>query len=195
MPQTLLDQLPWQTINGTALSNSTTATDISPQPPLSLLTSYWFPGFVLRFTAAGVISTASSAPGTLTLWINMSATSGVTLSSANNNLLTVLNAVTPTVSAANWRWRIEATVRAVTLGAGSTAAWVSEGKFYNPTSATAFAPVLSPAAGALANVTGSGMSTSVANSIGLGAAWGTASGSNSIQVSHWLIEALNPLGS
>ena len=194
MPETLLDQLPWQTLNGTALTNSTTATDIAPQPAMTILNSYWFPGFVLRFTAAGVMSTASAAPGTLTLWLNMSATSGVTISSANNNLLTVLNAVTPTVSAANWRWRIEATVRCVILGAGSTAAWVTEGKFYNPTSATAFSPVLSPAAGALANTTGSGMATTVTNSIGLGAAWGTASASNSIQVSHWEVEALNPLG-
>jgi hypothetical protein len=162
---------------GSALTNSTSATDISPAPQCYSQTyGSMYVGQKWRFTAYGILSTAASSPGTLTLGIYYG---GI---SAAVPLISVSE--TPTVSASSWWWQFTVYTEIRTVGTSGTA-W-SQGWFTNPTSATA--TTLVPMTTTSQTVT---VNTTVNSVLTVGATWGSASSSNSVTCEGYTAEQMN----
>lgn len=158
---------------GTALANSTTITDISPAPQITMPANYLdYIGATLRLTAYGMFST--TATPTLLLGFYYGAVAGTAL---------VATAATTTGTATNWPWRIEYT--GVVRSIGSTGTIMGGGVCYLGTSAT----VLSTVAFATPQ-TAVTIDTTAAKAITAGATWGTANASNTITCHALIVESV-----
>lgn len=173
---------------GTALSNTTTATCISPRGNTTPL-PYLPPGFFsaaygqnqkLKIVARGVISTAASSPGTLTLAAYLATTDTATLGTS----VCASGAFTPATSLSNAIFEIDLTV---TCGApGPVPNLYGFGKaMINPAAADGAEYGM----GSVTAVTS--LSTEAAYYVQIGATWGTASASNSITMYDTEIWGLN----
>lgn len=163
---------PSQPSAGAAFNTFTTATDISPTPPIVLPANFLMSGSVLRWTAFGIVSTT----GTPTLAISLQY--GATV-------LAISGTITTGSGLANVPWRVEATTHiGVTAGTASPAR--TQGLLYLGTSTSAVAVSPIPAT-ALATVN---IDTTTASKASVFATWGTSSVSNTITCWELLLESL-----
>lgn len=171
--------------NGSALSNSTTETSLLPDGRKVTLPSYFFDrvGKSLILRAAGRISTVVTSPGTLTLALKFG--SIVVATSGAMTLNTVAKTDTP------WILEMESVLRSI--GSGTAAALLSQGKF------TSHAVIGASAVGTAgagiqmlpynaAPAVGNGFDATAAQTIDLTATWSTANSSNSIQLHQFSLD-------
>lgn len=179
--QTWNETLISATGDGTALTNTTSATSVIPNAAkFALYSNFFSVGKVLRVNAWGRISNAASA--TLTLDVRFGSTVVF-----NGGSMT-LNATTK----ANVSWRLIAMLTCRSIGTGTSATMLGQGDFCSEaalSSATGTAndmmiPAGSPAAG-------TGFDSTASQVVDLFATWGAASASNSIQVHEYTLEAMN----
>jgi len=173
--------------DGTALTNSTTATSILPviaKPTLPA--NYLFAGKIFRVRASGRISTVVTTPGTLTLDFRLGSVSVFSSGAMTLNTTAQTNV--------GWIYDTMMTVRAV--GATTTAnilgqgLWVSHAVIGSP---------LPTAGGAgehilpfnTAPVVGTGFDSTAAQLVDLFATWSVANAANSITCHQFMIEDLN----
>jgi hypothetical protein len=159
---------------GAALASSTTLTDISPAPQVTIPANYLYAGQRLRLKAYGLFSNTSTP--TLLL--------GGYLGGVAGTLLAATAATTTTTGATNWAWDLELEIFVRTVGATGTV-WCN-GKVNLGTSLAAMTPVWLPAT-QTQPVT---VSTVVANALTVGAQWGTSSASNTITCEDAYVETL-----
>lgn len=167
---------PYQTTTGTPLANSSTASDISPAPQITIPANYYYPGQLFRLTAWGIYSTAATP--NLTIGFYYGGAAGTALCAT---------AATATGSAVtNLMWYATATVRITSLGSSGTA--VAFG-LCTGIGATAATQVLMPISSASGNsVT---INTTTANTWTCGATWGTSSTANTITCYYYVLELLS----
>jgi hypothetical protein len=173
---------------GSALTNSTTATCISPRgntTPLPYLPPGFFPAAYganrkLKVIARGIVSSAASSPGTLTLAVYLASTDTGTLGTS----LVASGAFTPAVSLSSAIWELDVTV---TCGApGPTPNLYGMGKLeVNPTASAG----AGYGCGSTSAVTA--LSTEAAYYVQVAATWGTASASNTITMYDTEVWGLN----
>lgn len=161
--------------DGTALANSTTATSLLPVQAKYTMPSGFFraPGDKLLVKAAGRISTVVTTPGTLTLDLRIGS-----IVVANGGAM-----VLSTTAKTNVSWYLEWLLTARTIGGGTSATFMHQGKFTSEAAGattvageakTILLPASSPAVG-------NGFDSTAAALIDLFGTWQTASASNSIQ--------------
>ena len=166
---------PYQTTDGAAYTASTTITDVSPAPQITLPANYYYVGQVFRATAFGLISGVSG--------INL--TMGFYYGGVAGTALLTSGAITTTTAATAWPWHMEAWVEVKTLGSSGTV-W-SKGWLDLPTSLTAIARTSMPAT-QTQPIT---VDTTTAKAITAGATWGTNSASNTLTLEGYPVSALN----
>ena len=159
---------------GTALANSSAATDISPAPQVVIPANYLFVGQRLRLKAYGIFSNT----GTPTIIL------GGYLGGVAGTLLAATAATTTTTGATNWPWDLELEIFVRSVGATGTV-WCN-GKVNLGTSLAAMTPIWIPAT-QTQPIT---VSTVVANALTVGGTWGTASASNTITCEDAYVETL-----
>lgn len=164
--------------DGSALSNSTTATSIIPASRKFTLPAYFFDqvGKELRIRAAGRISTAASTPGTITFDVRFGSTV-VFNGGASGTVAT---------SATNLTWVLDIVLQCRALGASGTV--LGTGTLItaalSATTPIMLLPVSAPAAG-------TGFDTTAAQTVDLFATWSAASASNSITCHQFLVDSPN----
>lgn len=176
-------------VAGTPLTNTTTQTVISPRGNTTglpyLKPAFWDTTYgtnkALRVVTRGVISTAASTPGTLTLGVYFASSDTATVGSSTGM---VTGAFTPATSLANAIWEFEATL--VCTAPGPVPNMFSMGQLsINPTTASGLSYGVG---GTTATTT---LSTQNPYYIQFVATWGTASASNSITMYETEIWGLN----
>lgn len=166
--------------DGSALSNTTTATSILPASRKFTLPSYFFDtiGKSLKIRASGRISTAASTPGTLTLDVRFGSVI-VFNGGASGTLAT---------SATNLTWVFEAILTCRAIGASTSANMIGTGILtsaaLSATTPVMLLPTSAPAAG-------TGFDSTAAQTIDFFATWSAASASNSITCHQFSVLALN----
>jgi hypothetical protein len=168
---------PGQTTNGATLSGSTALTDVSPVdyevPAYSVLQ-----GQVYQVTAAGILTTAASTPGTLTLAFYYGGIGGTLVCSTG--------ALSLYTSATNATWQLQIYSRIHTVSNASVAAVYPFGTVTGITSATGTSMMPATAAsGGPVNLT-----TNVNAAFCLGATF-SSSTTNTLTVYQFLVESLN----
>lgn len=158
--------------DGAALANSTTLTDISPTPIVTLGANSLLPGSKLRVTAYGRFSTTGTP--TLLLGAYYGAVAGTAL--ATTGALTTASGVT------NLTWKFQVIISVRTIGSSGTAIAIGEAAGITAATATALVPASAPAAATI--------DTTSAKSLTLGAQWGTASASNTITCHSFDVESI-----
>lgn len=174
--------------DGSALTNSTTATSILPASRKFTLPSYFFDGTgkELRIRASGRISTVVTTPGTLTLDVRFGS-----VVVFNGGAMT-LN----TTAQTNVGWILDVRLVCRAIGAGTSANMLGQGTWTShavigsaaPTAGTAGTHVLPYNA---APAAGTGFDSTAAQTIDLFATWSVASASNSITCHQFLIDSPN----
>lgn len=173
--QTLLTQQ----IDGTALTNTTTATSILPGAAKYVLPANLLQiGTKLRIKASGRISTAAATPGTLTFDVRFG--SVVVFNGGASG--------TVATSASNLTWDLEADLVCRSIGASTSATMYGSGRLISAalsaTTPIMLLPVSSPAAG-------TGFDSTASQTVDLFATWSVASASNSIRCDSYEIVLLN----
>lgn len=159
---------------GTALASSTTLTDVSPTPQVTLAANSLFVGQRLRVKGYGLFSNTSTP--TLLFGIYYGGVSGTALAATG--------ATTTTTGATNWPFDIELDILVKTVGSSGTI-WCN-GKVNLATSLTAMTPIWLPSTQSQP-VT---INTTTANALTIGAQWGTNSSSNTLTVEDFYVETL-----
>lgn len=158
--------------SGAAYNTSTTLTDVSPTPSVTLPANTLEEGMIVRLRAYGFFSNTGTP--TLLLGFYYGGVAGVALAATS--------AVTTTTGATNWPFDMEYVGRVRSKGSSGTI--MGKGHCEFPTSLTAIAPRPIPET-ALATVT---IDTTVAKILTVGAQWGTSSASNTLTCVHLDIE-------
>lgn len=173
--------------DGSALSNTTTATSLLPASRKFTLPSYFFDsvGKTLRIRAAGRISTVVTTPGTLILDVRFG--SVVVFNGGAMSL--------NTTAKTNVSWMYEAYLTCRAIGASTsanvlgTAIWTSEAVVGAAVPGTGtngifVLPASAPAAG-------TGFDSTAAQTVDFFGTWSVANASNSITCHQFSMEALN----
>lgn len=163
---------PLHSADGAAYASSTTLTDVSPTPNITIPANLLEVGSLLRICAVGKFSNTSTP--TLLLGFYYGAVAGTALAATS--------AITTTTGATNWQFRLEYEGRVRSVGSSGTimgAGWLDLA-----TSLTAVTHRPIPET-ALATVT---IDTTAAKAITLGAQWGTSSASNTLTCTHFDVE-------
>jgi len=176
--------------DGSALSNSTTATSILPAPAKVGLYANYFDqiGKALRITAAGRVSNIVTTPGTLTLDVRMGPTSNIVVFNGGAMQLS-------TTAHTNVPWYLEVLLTLRALGSGTSANLMGQGLCWSqalsisgadPTTGHSFLmiPNTAPAVG-------TGFDSTSAMIIDLFAAFSIANAGNAITCHQFLVESLN----
>lgn len=182
---------------GAALSNSTTSTVLSgnstTNPPFQLPAPLWLPGYsqgrALRVTARGTISTAAT-PGTLLVLAGLDPTQN---SATSRLTLAATGALTPPASLSNGEFALEFDWVFSTVGVSGgsyTSASYTGGRFSLGAGANA---ATTAAVGYMVGGGSSAISADPATPyfLEIWATWGTASASNSIQLTQFIVQGLN----
>lgn len=156
---------PLHTADGAALASSTTLTDVSPTPNITLPANVLEVGMDVEIVAELQFSTTGTP--TLLLGLYYGGVAGTALAASS--------AITTGSAAAAWPaiLRYAGRVRAV----GSSGSIVGHGELLLGTSLTAFSSRPIPETAAARTVT---IDTTTAKAITLGAQWGTSSASNTL---------------
>lgn len=158
--------------SGSAYASSTTLTDVSPTPNITLPANFLQPGMLLRLRAFGTFSNTSTP--TLLLGFYYGAVAGTALAATS--------AITTTTGATNWPFDLEYVGRVRTVGSSGTI--MGKGWIDLATSLTAVTRRPIPET-ALATVT---IDTTAAKALTLGAQWGTSSSSNTLTCVHFDVD-------
>jgi hypothetical protein len=156
---------PFGTSDGAALANSTTLTDISSAPQITLPANLMQPGTEFEIKAYGNFSTTGTP--TLALGVYYGGIAGTAMAASS--------AITTGSGAASWPWFIHYNFVCRTIGTAGTIN--GQGMLFFGTSLTAFSPRPFPETLAARTAT---INTTIAAAITIGAQWGTASASNTI---------------
>lgn len=162
---------PLHVADGAAFNTFTTFQDISPVPQLVLPQQMMDVGTELFFYANGEFSTTGTPTLSIGFWFNGSA------GAAPTSILAQSNAITTGTGAAAWPW--EAWWRGRLRAIGSSGSFKGTGELILGTSLTAQSLNPMPTTQAARTVT---VDTTANRAVGVGAAWGTSSASNSITV-------------
>lgn len=161
-------------VAGAALASSTTLTDVSAAPQFTLGAYQLVPGSIIRLTATGTASNTGTP--TLLMGFYYGGVAGIALAASS--------AVTTTTAMTNWPWRLE--YQGVVRSTGTAGTILGAGKFFLPTSLTAWTTRPIPET-ALATVA---IDSTAAKTLTVGAQWGTSSASNTLTCHYFLIESL-----
>jgi hypothetical protein len=164
---------PQQVAAGAAYNTSTTLTDVSPAPQLTLPANFLGNGSCFRLIGKGVFSTTGTP--TLLLGFYYGGVAGTALAASAANT---------TATATNFQWEIDATVTIRTNGSAGTA-WAQGHVLLGTAAATMSAFTLPGAAPAAVTV-----DTTAAKTVTVGAQWGTSSASNTLTCHQFLVESL-----
>lgn len=177
--------------DGSALTNSTTATSILPAAARFTLPSNFFAniGKSIRIKASGRISTLVTSPGNLSFAVQFgTVASPISVFTAT----TALNIVAQT----NATWDLEVNLVCRALGSGTSATMLGVGKWISRASLNA--PVVATTTGVgtvllpdTAPAVGTGFDSTITNVVDLFATFSAASSSNSIQLHQYSLESLN----
>jgi hypothetical protein len=177
--------------DGTALTNSTTATNILPGARAFTLPSYAYKsiGQTLKLRAAGRISTLVTTPGTLTLDVRFVNGSGIVV--FNGGAMT-LN----TTAQTNMNWLLELDLVVRSIGSGTAATLLGQGYFKSHAVIGSPAPTAGGAGAHLlpynANPgAGTGFDSTLSQQIALFATWSVANAANSIQNTQLSVISVN----
>lgn len=161
---------PLHVADGSAFTTFTTFQDVGPSPQLVLPQQMMDVGMELFLYANGEFSTTGTPTLSIGFWFNGAA------GAAPTSILAQTTATTTGSGAAAWQW--EAWWRGRLRGIGASGSFKGTGGVHLGTSLTAMAaPIPMPTTQALRTVT---VDTTANRAIGVGAAWGTSSASNSI---------------
>jgi hypothetical protein len=165
---------PVNVADGQAFTTFTTFQDISPAPALVIPAPYLVVGFDLELEAEGEFSNTGTPTFALGFWFNTAAT------------VLAQNALTTTVTgAASWPWRLRYRGRLRAIGSGASGgSFNGQGEVAVGGSLTAWAtgfPAPIPTTLAARTVA---CDVTAARAVGVGAAWGTSSASNSVKVNY-----------
>ena len=168
-----------QYTDGTALTNTTTATSIIPvAEKFTLPAGILFPGTRLRVRAAGRISTAAATPGTITFDVRF------------GSVVVFNGGASPTVatSASNLTWVLDVELECRTYGASTSATVLGTGTLVSAalsaTTPIMLLPASSPAAG-------TGFDSTASQAVDFYATWSVASASNTITLHDFALSLLN----
>lgn len=155
--------------DGTALATSTTLTDISPTPNITIPANLLEPGSLLRWRAYGRFGTTSTP--TLLLGLYYGGVAGTAICATS--------AVTTPTTVTNQSWVFEGEARLRTAGSSGTILGV--GVAYNITTGKVdVAPATAPATATI--------DTTAAKALTIGAQWGTSNAANTITCHHFSVE-------
>lgn len=163
---------PLNIASGAAYNTSTSLTDVSPAPQITIPANTLEPGMTLRLRAFGSFSNTGTP--TLLLGFYYGGVAGIALAATS--------AVTTTTGATNWPFDMEYVGRVRSTGTSGTI--MGKGHVEFPTSLTALTPRPVPET-ALATVT---IDTTAAKTLTVGAQWGTSSASNTLTCIHFDVE-------
>jgi len=163
------------TAAGTAFGTFTTFQDVSPQPLPLIMGSQLRMGTIIECEAEGEFSTT----GTPTLSIGFYYGTAATVLAASA-------AITTASGAAAFPWHLK--YRGKVIGQGASGSILGMGILDLGTSLTAFSNNACPTTAAARTVT---IDTTTNKAIGVGAAWGTSSASNTIKVNNFSALILN----
>jgi hypothetical protein len=178
----LLNQAQYSQLNlGSALANSVAATDITAGAntageAFTLPASYLQVGMQFRVKARGIISNT----GTPTLLL------GLYYGGVAGTALATTGAVATVASLSNNIWSLDADLRIDGVGTGGAIRTL--GVVSGPYAAATSLPASSSSGNSVS------VNTSTANILTVGATWGTASASNTLQVVMFTVERLNEGG-
>lgn len=159
---------------GSPYASSTTLTDVSPAPQITLAANSLYVGQRLHVKGYGIFSNT----GTPTLLL------GVYYGGVAGTALAVTGATTTTTGATSWPFSVDLDIQVRTVGASGTV-WCNG--FVNlGTSLTATTPIWLPSTQSQP-VT---INTTTANAITIGAQWGTSNASNTLTVEDFYAETL-----
>jgi hypothetical protein len=159
---------------GSALASSSSATDISPAPQVTINGGQLYLGQRIRLIGYGIFSTTGTP--NLTLGGYYGGVAGTALATTGT--------VATGNNAASWPWRLQLEIEVRTLGTSGTL-WCN-GIVYLGTSLTAMTPLWIPNS-QTQPIT---VNTTTANALTIGATWGTPSSSNTITCEDAYIEAV-----
>lgn len=173
--------------DGTALTNTTTATSIIPAAAKFVLPSnfFWAAGKKLRVRAQGRISTVVTTPGNITFDVRFGATTVIF-----NGGATALNVVAQT----NATWWLEVDLTCRSIGAAATilgtGKWISRASLNAPAvgTTTGVGTVLLPDT---APVVGTTFDSTATQAVDLFAAWSIANAANTLTLHQYSLESLN----
>lgn len=160
---------PLHIADGAAFTTFTTFQDVSPVPQLVLPQQMMDAGTELFLYAHGEFSTTGTPTLSIGFWFNGAA------GAAPTSILAQTTATTTGTGAAAWPW--EAWWRGRLRSIGSSGSFKGVGGINLGTSLTAYSLIPMPATQAARTVT---VDTTANRAVGVGAAWGTSSASNSI---------------
>lgn len=169
--------------DGTALTNSTTATSILPAAAkFTIPANYFAIGRVLRLNAWGRISNVVTTPGNLTLDVRFGSTV------VFNGGAMALN----TTAKTNVAWRAIVMLTCRSIGSGTSATLLGQGDWCSESATGSAAGVandiLMPAS---APAVGTGFDSTASQTVDLFATFSVASASNSVQLHQYSLEAMN----
>lgn len=170
-------------VDGTALSNSTTATSILPAAAkFTLPANYMAIGRVLRINAWGRVSNIVTTPGNLTLDVKFGSTSVFTSGTMALN----------TTAKTNVSWRAIIMLTCRSIGASTSATLLGQGDWCSESAVSSAAgtanDILMPAS---APAVGTGFDSTTSQAVDLFATFSIANAGNSIQLHEYTLEAMN----
>ena len=163
---------------GSALSNSTSQTTLLPSAAIYTLPAEFlqFVGQRMRIKAAGIMSTASSTPGTFQFYVVFGAIN-VYAGGASGTLAT-------SASSATWSLDIDLTVR--TVGGSTSATVAGSGKLLTTALSTTTPIQILASPGGL-----TGFASTAAFTVDFQGAWSVASASNTITLQDYELISCN----
>jgi hypothetical protein len=179
---------------GTALSNSTVITVVSPPSGAGYApANFWLPSYgvskSLLVKASGVMSTTSTPSLTLALLADTSQTSPpANLNLGTSGVVAATGVVAQVASGTNMLWELDVVVSNATTGVTGTALAHGVVKVYTTATAVQTFRISSSAANPNTAVT---LNTTVAYYFELGALWSAAAAGNSFQVYSYAVLGLN----
>jgi hypothetical protein len=166
-------------VDGTALTNTVTATSILPAAAKFVLPANLFQiGTKLRVKAGGRISTAASTPGTITFDVRMGSTV-VFNGGASGTVAT---------SASNLTWDLEVDLTCRAIGSGTSTTFIGTGKLLTAALSATTPIMLLPAS---APAVGTGVDATASQQVDLFATWSVANASNTITTHSYELILLN----
>lgn len=163
-------QPPIHPVDGVAFATFTTFQDISPAGQIVIPQQLLEAGVEMWLEADGEFSNTGTPTLSLGFWINGAAGAAPTTILAQSSVITTASGVTGVPWILRWRGRIRAT--------GPTGSINGQGELLLGSSVSVFnTPVPIPVTKALRTTA---PDLSVSRAVGVGAAWGTSSGSNTI---------------
>jgi len=159
---------------GAAYASSTTLTDVSPAPQITLAANSLYVGQRLRVHGHGIFSNT----GTPTLLF------GIYYGGVAGTALAATGATTTTTGATSWPFSVDLEIQVKSVGSSGTV-WCN-GLVNLGTSLTATTPIWLPSTQSQPIT----INTTTANALTLGAQWGTNSASNTLTVEDFYGETL-----